>query len=526
MRNFFSFVLAFCFIIFTIKVNGQGATCTAADPFCTINSYTFPNSTGTSTGGGNDYGCLSTQPNPAWYYMEIDNPGDIEISISQVDNSGNGIDVDFILYGPFANLATAMGQCGDLGNPGGCSGDHNCSGEIIDCSYDPAPTETATLTGATTGQVYIMLLTNYSNVPGQISFEQTSGSGSTNCDIVFPPSCGTIDFHAEQNAAPYNIINPFPSTMTCEDDWIYLVANDSNTAGGYITPSLHFQFTPTNDPNDYVTVYSGGSGALGSGTLLGNWSLNDGIILTLYGEYMSPSTQYYYEICQETSVDYFVYDGGTGTIYASGTTADGAGCTRYGPFSPAGTAAWSTSAPGASVGANDAGLMYFDPAVAGPGTYSFQYSWNNTAGCSGSAIKNITVTNPYTFTSLTYSTACKPLGGTASPTLNATAGGTYSSATLGASLNTTTGAVNIATAPVGTHTITYLVGTMPCGATGTGTITIINSNTASAPSSNPTVCVNTAITPITHTTTGATGIGAPTGLPAGVTANWSGGTIT
>src|SRR5262249_56046284 len=61
----------------------------------------------------------------------------------------------------------------------------------------------------------------------------------------------------------------------------------------------------------------------------------------------------------------------------------------------------------------------------------------------------------------------------------------------------------------------------------TGTITVTPNNTAGAPSSSPTVCINTAIAPnITITTTGATGIGAPTGLPAGVTAIWAANTIT
>ncbi len=51
-------------------------------------------------------------------------------------------------------------------------------------------------------------------------------------------------------------------------------------------------------------------------------------------------------------------------------------------------------------------------------------------------------------------------------------------------------------------------------------------NTAGSASSSPTVCINTAITNITHTTTGATGIGSPTGLPTGVNANWASNTIT
>ncbi|WP_396182070.1 PKD-like domain-containing protein, partial [Flavobacterium sp.] len=60
----------------------------------------------------------------------------------------------------------------------------------------------------------------------------------------------------------------------------------------------------------------------------------------------------------------------------------------------------------------------------------------------------------------------------------------------------------------------------------TGTITVTQANTVTAASSTPTLCVNTLLIPITHTTTGATGIGTPTGLPAGVTASWVADTIT
>ena len=51
-------------------------------------------------------------------------------------------------------------------------------------------------------------------------------------------------------------------------------------------------------------------------------------------------------------------------------------------------------------------------------------------------------------------------------------------------------------------------------------------NTASAGSSSPTVCSNNALTNITHSTTGATGIGTATGLPTGVSATWASNTIT
>ena len=88
--------------------------------------------------------------------------------------------------------------------------------------------------------------------------------------------------------------------------------------------------------------------------------------------------------------------------------------------------------------------------------------------------------------------------------------------------------ITISGTPTVSGTFNYSIPlTGGCGTVNaTGTITVIANNTVSAPSSSPTVCVNTSLTNITHATTGATGIGAPTGLPAGVTANWSGNTIT
>ncbi len=59
------------------------------------------------------------------------------------------------------------------------------------------------------------------------------------------------------------------------------------------------------------------------------------------------------------------------------------------------------------------------------------------------------------------------------------------------------------------------------------TVTVNEDNTVSPASYSPSLCINSALNPsITHTTTGATGIGAATGLPAGVTAAWAANTIT
>jgi hypothetical protein len=79
----------------------------------------------------------------------------------------------------------------------------------------------------------------------------------------------------------------------------------------------------------------------------------------------------------------------------------------------------------------------------------------------------------------------------------------------------------------GTSNIIYTV-TGGCGGTvaSSATISVISNTTVSSASTPPPICINTPITNIIHTTTGATGIGTATGLPSGVTATWSSNTIT
>ncbi|TXD76947.1 hypothetical protein ESW18_14160 [Algoriphagus ratkowskyi] len=89
--------------------------------------------------------------------------------------------------------------------------------------------------------------------------------------------------------------------------------------------------------------------------------------------------------------------------------------------------------------------------------------------------------------------------------------------------------ITISGTPTASGTFNYSIPVIGCLASGviaTGTITVTPNNTVGAASSTPTLCINTALTNITHSTTGATGIGVATGLPAGVSAAWSGNVIT
>ena len=87
---------------------------------------------------------------------------------------------------------------------------------------------------------------------------------------------------------------------------------------------------------------------------------------------------------------------------------------------------------------------------------------------------------------------------------------------------------NVTTAASGTYTVT-VTDNKGCPATATTDVTIIPSNTiilsSAAGTDAQTICVNTPITKITYTTTGATGA-TFSGLPTGVTGNWASNIVT
>ncbi|MCZ2249700.1 MAG: CUB domain-containing protein [Bacteroidia bacterium] len=148
-----------------------GDDCNSANPFCTGTTYTFANNTNQPNLGAID--CLYSTPNPVWYYMQIANPGNLNIDIAQYDNFGFPIDVDFDLWGPFPNIPT------------GCAAIYNGTAPSVDCSYSASAFEQANIVGAQTGEVYILLLTNYSNTAGTITFNAASGStATTDCSIL------------------------------------------------------------------------------------------------------------------------------------------------------------------------------------------------------------------------------------------------------------------------------------------------------------------------------------------------------
>jgi len=170
MKKSFAIFVILCIAIFafTGELYSQ-ATLETAQPFCTAVGATYPAGVNTGTAQpGPNYGCLIMRPNPAWYYMKIGVGGSLQITET---NSAN-VDIDFILWGPFPNQSPAPT---DL-----------TAGKMIDCSYHPQATEVIDLGSSSVGEYYILLVTNFSNSPTNITLAKTGGTGETDCSIVNP----------------------------------------------------------------------------------------------------------------------------------------------------------------------------------------------------------------------------------------------------------------------------------------------------------------------------------------------------
>lgn len=207
------FLMVFTAQVASAQLNDE---CSEMEPICTDAGLDFTAQTGVSIGTSpNDYGCLFSQPNPTWYYFEIATPGNIDMNLFAPS------DIDYIIWGPFDDLAEAQSYCGQMGvSP---------NAPEVDCSYSGTNNEFPSIPTAAVGDVYVMLITNYASVVQDVTLTQVGGTGSTDCDILVPDPCvsnpGT--YSLEKN----NVLTS-GSIYLCEGD-----SFEANSNGDYILPN-------------------------------------------------------------------------------------------------------------------------------------------------------------------------------------------------------------------------------------------------------------------------------------------------
>ncbi len=215
------FLLLVIALLSLVKLNGQGLMCESSEPFCTGTIYRFPAGTTGNAQPGAYYGCLLTQPAPAWYHMLIANPGSITIYMYSTPL----VDIDFICWGPFTDPYTPCVE-GLTQN------------KVVSCSYSPNPTENCIIPNGQTGEYYILLITNFSRQPCDITFSQTGGNGSTDCSILPPPV---------SNNGPL-----------CVGETLYLYADTITNASYWWSGPNGFLSTEQNPVIPNVTLVNGG----------------------------------------------------------------------------------------------------------------------------------------------------------------------------------------------------------------------------------------------------------------------------
>ncbi len=181
--------------------------CEEALPFCTeMETYQYPAGTNQpynyhdplsqQEGGPIDFSCLSTQPNQAWYYFRIGEPGQLNIRIETNPSE----DIDFCCWGPFEDPHTPC--------PNGLTTD-----KVADCSFSAAHTENCMIPSNTysshtpeTGEYYILVLTNYSASQTDVTFWSV-GTATTDCNIV-NPTVDIIGFLITLDGEYLDIVGP------------------------------------------------------------------------------------------------------------------------------------------------------------------------------------------------------------------------------------------------------------------------------------------------------------------------------
>jgi gliding motility-associated-like protein len=468
--------------------------CNGSQPFCTGTTYNFPAATNVPNMG--TVGCLYTTPNPAFYYLQIGTAGPIDIVMQSTAN----VDIDFIIWGPFTSLAAACAS-NLMANTG------------VDCSYSTAAIETANLPNTQVGEIYVLLITNYSNQPTNITFSQSSGSGATNCNIVAPPvtnngplcvgqtlqltvsnpTPGATYSWTGPNGFSSSLMNPTVNNVTSADAGVYSL---TITVGS--TTSLPVTTTVVINPNPIVTVVSSNS-TICSGT---------STVLTASG-----ASTYTWSGGLGTSNPLTVAPTSTTTYTVTGTSL---GCTGTAAItitinpnplvsavaSPTSICAGNSSSLTAS-GANSyvwsGSLGTANPISVTPSTTTSYTVTGTSLGCTGTAIVTVTIIpNPIITATANPSTLC--LG--ASTNLTASGASTYNwSNGLG-----TSNPVSVTPATSSTYTVT---GTN-LGCTGTAMVSItVNPNPVVSAIANPSsICI---------------GSSANLSASGATTYNWSGG---
>jgi gliding motility-associated-like protein len=254
MKQLYS-IIALCCLSFCWfnQANAQATDCSDAfqSPFCSGIAQYPANFDGGGAGAGPqapagpNYDCLGTQGNPSYFSIAIEQTGLIDFTL---DNTAN-VDIDFILWGPFSSVSAAGTACDSMGQG-------NQWGDVADCSYSAIGQEQVTIPAAQAGEIYILMVTNFSNTATSIFSTQNSGAGSIACPCKIPYTIDTTLASVGNQGFLTDTINGINQFVVCPNNTLGIQIGASGSLNDTI--SLYGPFTTVNDafPNNSVLAFN------------------------------------------------------------------------------------------------------------------------------------------------------------------------------------------------------------------------------------------------------------------------------
>jgi gliding motility-associated-like protein len=365
--------------------------CAEAPAFCTGQTVTYANATNVPSLG--QIGCLGSSPNPAFFFLQVNQAGPLSYLISQVTTAGAPIDVDYVIWGPFTDLnaacsgvpANPLPQAVPLPTPA-----TGCPGTLHGCSFSAAPQEIMCIPNAQLCQVYVVMITNFSNQAGTVTFSQTNtGGGTTEC---FPINTFNYPqtFYCQNGTNPTPVLSPGAAAGTY-----------TSTPGLVIDPVTGVIDLAASTPGPYIVTSTTLTSTAGVCTNIPSIITTRTVVITAAATatiaYASPT------YCNSiTSFENPVLTGTTGGVYSA---------------SPAGL----------QIDAVTGGIL---PIASTPGIYTVTYTIPAFGGCAAFSTTvqveilaspviaqqaNVSVCNSYTLPALTVGSYYSQAGGVGVP---------------------------------------------------------------------------------------------------------------
>ena len=404
---------------FELCIGTNVGTCPTALPLCAITPIIIPNNVGVPTlpnpvspfsTTSTTVGCLGTAPSPTFYYLQIPTNGNfnffLEQNTSNLFPAGTGIDVDFVAWGPYTSNAAA---CAGIATT-------NAPGTGNSCSFSANFTENYVINNAIAGQIYVVMITNYSGRKGFVRITQTQGPIPSSC-CPFGNFTYTKTFYCknEANPSPAFISNAVAGTFS-----------STPAIGLSINPATGLINLDASLPGTYIVHNTVGA----SGTCPSDddtWTITISAPPSTAGISYSSST-----FCNTNTTLQSVTQ--TGTAGGTYTVVPATGLTLN-----------------VSTGA-------FTPSTSVMGNYTVTYNLPPVGGCLGATSSvNISIVNipvaTFNYDAVTY---CKNGNNPIISFPTGASAGVFSS-TLGLSLNVITGAIDLANSSLGSYTITNTI---------------------------------------------------------------------